>query len=299
MTFTTALSAQDTSYVRRFDFGGRINGGLRYNSSSVRISTLGEDRIRLANSGLDFRIGGRYRWMSYTFSIPIADFTDGTGQENSRGFGLGLRLWRPKGYFRARFRNLIGLELTEQDDQMNFREDLRLFTAGVFAYYVLDHEHFSVRSSFNQRDRQLQSGGSMLLGGLINRQRLKTDMGLVAPRASGELGDITRFAQSEVGLNVGYVYTLTYGKKGKGYVTPLLVGGPEMRFTTIEEQGKARERENVRVDIQWRALLAVGRNGNRNFVALVAEYRPTFDRTDNLRTRSRTITIELRLGRRL
>ena len=287
---------QDSTYVKRFNNRGRVNGGVRYGTRQATLRTSAGEQLRLSNSGVDFRIGGRYKWASYTFSIPLVDLTDTEGREQGKSFGLGLRLYQPQFYFRTRFRTTRGFAI-EQSGENNFREDVRLFTSSIFAYYVLNHRRFSVRSSFNQRDRQLKNQGSLLLGALANYQRLKSD-GLLAPRASGDIGEIQRFAQSEFGLNAGYTYTLVFGAKNKGFITPLLVGGPEVRLTTIEETGRNRERENIRIDFQYRAQLSIGRNDNRNFLALILEYIPGLDQTDALETRSRQLTAEIRLGRR-
>lgn len=291
----TGVNAQlwDTTFVEELDMQYRVNTGFRMINNNAKFSTPDGQGFQLENRNLAFRIGGRYKLASYTFSIPISDLGTGTDEEEGRGWGLGLRLYRRYGYFRTQFRYTNGFRLTEKDGSSTFRDDIQLFTAYVFGYHLLSAKQFSLRSSFNQRDRQIKSRGSFLLGGLANRRRLLAD-NLSIPLNNGKQAEVERFAQTNIGLGGGYAYTQIINKHF--FITPLLYAGPEIRFTNIEREGEGRMAETVRVGLQLRSRLSIGWNTNKYFIALIGDYVPNQDNTVNLDTRDSRTQVELRMG---
>lgn len=292
---TANLEAQlwDTTFVKEFDYQYRVNTGFRIINDLAEFSTSDGKGFSLENKNLAYRIGGRYKFASYTFSIPISDLGTGTDQEAGKGWGLGLRLYRRYGYFRTQFRFTDGFRLTEEEGKSTFRDDIRLFTVYVYAYHLLNAKRFSLRSSFNQRDQQLKSSGSFLLGGLVNRRRLLAD-NLTIPLSNNERAEVERFAQTNVGIGGGYSYTLIVKKTF--FVTPLVYAGPELRFTNLQREGEGRMAETVRVGLQLRSRLSIGYNGTRYFAALIGDYIPNVDNTVTLDTRDLNTQLELRLG---
>ncbi|NJC25015.1 DUF4421 family protein [Neolewinella antarctica] len=283
----------DTTYVQEQTARYRINGGFRVIDDLAEFTTPDGERFEIENRNLAFRIGGRYGIASYTFSIPISDLGTGTDEEQSGGWGLGLRLYRRYGYFRTQFRFTDGFRLTKNNGDGEFRSDIKLFTAYVYAYHLLNARRFSLRSSFNQRDRQLVSSGSFLLGGLITRRRFLADS-LAISQEEGASLQLARFAQTNLGVGGGYSYTAIINKDF--FITPLIYAGPELRFTNVQESGRGRMAENVRVGLQLRARLSVGYNVGRYFVALIGDFIPNTDKTATLTTRSSRSQLELRIG---
>ena len=270
-TWAGTCTAQrwDSTYVSEFPYRYRVNTGFRYIDDSAEFTTADGQSFQLQNRQLAFRIGGRYKFASYTFSIPISDLGTGTDEEQGSGWGLGLRLYRRYGYFRTQFRFTNGFRLTDPDGTETYRDDLKLFTAYVYAYHLFSEKTFSLRSSFNQRDRQLKSNGSWLAGGLVTRRRFLAN-NLTIPSFDGQgSAEIQRFAQTNLGVGGGYTYTFV---RNRFYATPLIYAGPEVRFTNTQQEAERRMAETVRVGLQLRARLSVGWTGDHYFIALIGDF---------------------------
>lgn len=293
----TSLCAQrDTSFIELFENRARINTGFRYKDRSLTFSTPSGEDFKLENKGLSFRLGGRYKWASYTFSLPISDLGTGTDEEQSKNFSLGLTLFLRQQLVSGRFRTTQGFRSLSAEGESVFRDDVNLFTATVYGFHVLNNKKFSLRASFKQRDRQLQSQGSFLLGGLVDRQMLTSD-GVFIPVEDGQNKWISRMAQTKFGVGLGYAHTFHLGNHF--FLTPFAIAGPEFRFQTFDEVSSARrEREQLRVSPRIRGYLALGWNGKRTAVAITSTYLPTLDMSENLETRFNQLNVELRITRR-
>ncbi len=266
---------------------------MKYRNNSAIFSTPSGEEFKLESQNLAFRIGGRYKIASYTFSIPVSDLGTGTDEEMGTSFGLGLTLFMRQQLLHASFRNTKGFRSEIPGESTVFREDVSLFRATVFGFQVLNNRKYSLRSSFKQRDRQLQSSGSFLIGGLIDRQRLQTAQGITIPLNNGSQSVITRYAQTKLGVGVGYGYTWVFGKNW--FLTPMGIVGPEFRFVAFDELDLPRERERLHISPRFRGHLACGWNGYPLAVGLSTIYLPSLDATDNLDTRTDDLSVELRI----
>ena len=242
-----------------------------------------------------WRIGsvGGTAYPRYTFSIPLSDLGTGDEEDDGDSWGLGLRLFRRFGYFRTQFRFTDGFRLTQPDGESVFRDDIKLFTAFVYAYHLLNGRRFSLRSSFNQRDRQCVSQGSFLVGGLGTRKRLLAD-GLRLPQTKSSDINLMRFAQTSVGIGGGYAYTKVI--RDDFFITPFIYGGPEVRVANVQRVEEQRKAQAVRLGFQYRARLSVGYHGGNKFAALIGDFIPSQDDAVNLRTREEQTQVTLRLG---
>ena len=294
LTGTSVAAQLDSSFVETFASQTRVNGGLRYRDNSVAFSVGDTEDLRLENKGLALRLGGRYKWLGYTFSIPLSDLGTSSDLGRAKSLGVNLQFYRAKFYLNANVRRTRGFENQGRTLQPVFREDIRFFNALVFGFRILNSKQFSLRSSFKLRGRQLRSSGSLLLGGVINRQVLTADS-LQLPFSSEGMVDIDRYAQIKAGVGVGYTYTFV---SGAFFATPLLIVGPEVRFIDYDPLGAEREIERLRVSPRIRGRLAIGLNGRRRYAAINAAYLPSIDVTDNLNTRIDQTTVELVLGYR-
>lgn len=293
---SSIFSQLDSTFIESFGNKARINTGMKYLDKAVTFSTPSGEAFTLESQRLAFRIGGRYKWASYTFSVPISDLGTGTQQEEGTSFGLGITLFMRQQLVHASFRNTKGFSSVMPGVETSFRDDISLFQATVFGFQVLKAGEFSLRSSYKQRDRQLKSAGSFLWGGLVGRTRMQMAEGLLVPLSNGNQTVITRYAQTKLGLGVGYGYTWVFGDHW--FLTPMAIVGPEFRFVAFDELDTPRERESIMVSPRVRGHLAFGWNGDPLAIGLTAILLPGFDNTDNLDTTSEDLSIELRITRR-
>ena len=292
------LAAQrDTSFIELFDNIGRVNTGLRYRDRGVAFRAPTGEELRLQSQTLAFRLGGRYRFASYTFSLPILDLEDNGDGQQSKGFGLGLTLFMRQQLLSGRFRTTRGFRTRNPDGTTTFRDDTNLFAATLYGFRVLNHRRYSLRAAFKQRDRQLRSSGSFLLGGLIDRQLLTSTDGILTPLEDGRSRLLTRLAQTKFGIGVGYAHTFMLGERF--FVSPFAIAGPEFRFIRNNAVGAEEEQDNLRVSPRLRSYLAVGWNGDKTAVAVTASNLPAYDDGENLDIKRDNFTVELRITRRL
>jgi len=290
------ISAQrDSAYIELFPNLARINTGFRYRDRSLEFKTTSGEELKLENQVLAFRIGGRLKFASYTFSIPIADLTAEMNEERSKNFGLGLTLFMRQHLLSGSFRSTKGFRSISSEGERVFRDDVDLFTATLYGFHVFNNKQFSLRSSFKQRDRQIKRSGSFIGGLLLDRRRLLTD-GLLIPLDNGEEEWLTRLAQTKVGVGVGYAHTFMFGERF--FLTPFAVVGPEFRFINFDAINGGKRQDDFRVSPRLRGYLAAGWNGDKTAVSLSALYLPGLDITENLDTRFNNFTVELRITRR-
>lgn len=296
LIFCEAVAAQvDSSFVETFASQNRVNGGLRYRDNSVSFSVGDREDLKLINQGLDLRIGGRYKWLGYTFSIPISDLGTGSDLGNAKSLGVNLQLYRDKFYLNANLRRTTGFERQRAGEPTTFREDIKFFNGLLYGFRILNSRRYSLQSSFRLRGRQLKSSGSLLLGGVINRQILNTDS-LSLPTNSEGIVNINRYSQSKLGIGIGYAHTFV---RHTFFLSPLLLIGPEIRIIDYDAiAGGGREIEKLRVSPRIRGRLAVGYNGRQNYVSINGSYLPSIDATENLDTRIDLTIIELIVGHR-
>jgi hypothetical protein len=296
-TLPASLAGQfDTTFIQHFDNVYRVNTGFKYRNKSAVFSTPAGEEFKLESQGLSYRLGGRYKWASYTFSFPISDLGTGTDLEMGTSFGIGLTLFLRQQLLHASFRNTKGFRSEMPGLGSEFRDDVSLFQANVFGFQVLNPRRYSLRSSFKLRDRQLQSNGSFLIGGSFDRQRMRSDIGIRVPLSNGNQSVLVRYAQTKLGIGLGYGYTWVF--KNNWFITPMAIVGPEFRFVAFDELDKAREREKFKVNPRVRGHLGFGWNGDPLAIAITTIYFPTLDVTDNLNTKTNDLSIELRITRR-
>jgi hypothetical protein len=298
VVFPLALMAQpDSTFIELLSNDARLNTGLRYRDRSFRVATPAGEEFKLESEGLAFRIGGRYKFLSYTFSLPISDLGTGTDGQESKNLGLGLTLFMRQQLLSAGFRDTKGFRVVTPTGDDVFRDDVDLFTANIYGFRVLKNKQFSLRAAYRQRDRQLKSSGSFLLGGLLGRRLLTADEGIAIPFNTDRTGKVTRMAQTKVGAGIGYAHTFILGNNF--FLSPLFIVGPEFRFIAYDWLGKvSREQEDLRISGRIRGYLALGWNGKRTAVALTGTYLPSLDVSENFRTRFDEMTIQLRITRR-
>ena len=296
VVISSSVHAQfDSSYVETFVSKTRVNGGLRYRDNSASFAVDEGETLSLQNKGLAVRLGGRYKWLGYTFSIPVSDLGTDSELGDATSLGLNLQLYRDKVYLNLNGRRTVGFEYSRPGTDPFFRKDIKFLDILFYGFRILNSKRFSLGSAFKQRSRQLKSAGSFLLAGMVNRQVLTANQ-LDLPLAGSDFISIDRYSQVKVGAGLGYAYTFLLGRSW--FVTPVLVAGPEIRLVDYDPAAADRVRESPRLSVRVRSRLAVGYNGRRNYLALTGAYLPSYDATRTIDTQVDETRIELILGHR-
>jgi len=106
------------------------------------------------------------------------------------------------------------------------RSDVNALNIEVSSYYVVNNKKFSYRNTFGFTEQQKKSAGSILLGVYYSYFSANGNPSLVTQpfRASFDSSSFIREGHTQnLGLNLGYIYTLVFLKKC--YATASLVQG--------------------------------------------------------------------------
>jgi hypothetical protein len=154
------------------------------------------------------------------------------------------------------------------------RPDIHTHNVGVNGIYIFHPNRFSLRSAFNYAERQKKSGGSFLLSGTFNSNRITSDSSILTQKyiaAFGDVVDIHRLGSTTLSFAPGYAYNLVVKSF---FVNATLAIGPAVNwidYTLTNGMEFSKTRMSSFVDIR----MAVGYNGPRFFsgVTLVSQSR--------------------------
>ncbi len=143
------------------------------------------------------------------------------------------------------------------------RADIRTRNVGLGGLYVLNHRKFSLRSAFNFVDRQLKSGGSLLIGGALNAFILKADSAILTAESRVTMGEGSAFNKlrhTTLNLAAGYSYTLIWKKL---FINGTVTAGPAQHWMQYEETGVEHYASAINGIASLR--MGLGYNGDRFF----------------------------------
>jgi hypothetical protein len=146
------------------------------------------------------------------------------------------------------------------------REDLMLNNSGIAFTYIVNHNTYSMRAPYQFSEHQLKSGGSFMLGVIMNRFRISGEGFILSEEdqvyfSEGKDARSTDFTMAA--LAAGYGYTFIH-KDFFLNVTGL--AGPShhwMKYTTNQQ---AHFDIDLNLYATYRA--AVGYNGERSFIGM-------------------------------
>ncbi len=155
----------------------------------------------------------------------------------------------------------------------SMRQDVQAVSFGYNMYYVLNYKKFSYRNSFAFTEQQLKSAGSPLFGGYWSLFTVTADSSLAGyyfGKSLSPTADIRNGIISNVGLNVGYIYTLVLKKRV--YATVSLVQGLGMdKSTFVYADGTTSDRK-VHFASKQQIRVALGFDNGRFFAGTMGMF---------------------------
>jgi hypothetical protein len=146
------------------------------------------------------------------------------------------------------------------------RDDLVMNNSGISFTYIFNSDKYSMRAPYQFSEHQLKSGGSIMLGFVMNRFRISGD-GFILAEADqpyfAEGSDVRSTDYATAALGVGYGYTFIH-KDFFLNVTGL--SGPShhwMRYTADQES-----RYDIDLNLYATYFAAIGYNGARSFIGM-------------------------------
>lgn len=144
------------------------------------------------------------------------------------------------------------------------RPDIDTRNFGISGVYVLNHQKFSLRSSYNYAERQLQKKGSFILYGTINSFKADADSAMLSPVVRAGFGDGSDFEDLRyTTLSVAPGYSYNFVMK-KFFINGTITVGPAHHWVYYKQE-TGEEHYDVSFNATTTVRLAVGYNSDRLF----------------------------------
>ncbi len=274
------VAAQESDNIE--SFGDKVNVRVFTGNTSLALAvvttyTPSSERINYdPNPGAGAYWGVGVSWnglgLSFVKDMSIQSDEDVYGEssyENStlffygRKFGADLLYQRFKGFYISNPED-FGMK---EGDAETIRPDLALSLVGVNAYYVLSGD-FSMVAAFNQVERQLRSGGSLLFMVSVMRFTVESDGPLVpAAYDGGEYSGFHGGSFYSLCLSPGYAYTLVYENF---YLTLGAFIGGGLIYQRMDVASGEKSGSNIMYKTSVKS--ALGYNGDRLFAGIILIY---------------------------
>lgn len=158
---------------------------------------------------------------------------------------------------------------------------------GVSSYYIFNHKRFSYGNSFSFVEQQKKSAGSPLLGLYYFYFKASGNPSLVTEPFSSSFDTIAfiRSGQTQnLGLNLGYIYTLVFLKKCTATVSFVNgFGGEQVAYIHNDNSSYHKwvigtEKLNVRLALGYdNGRYFIGAMGMLDYIFSRGKLNPTFD----------------------
>ena len=168
------------------------------------------------NSKLGLGAGFTYKALTLNLAYGFNFLNPNNGKGNTKGLDLQVHLYPKKwaievigaflqGYYLDP-KDYNGLSLTDYYKRPDFHRNI----VGISIYRVANSGRFSYRASFNQKDWQIKSAGSLLYGAETHYGVVRADSALVPSWAGTNYlqAGIDKIIFFNIGPAIGYAYTL-------------------------------------------------------------------------------------------
>ncbi|MBX2898017.1 MAG: DUF4421 family protein [Cyclobacteriaceae bacterium] len=186
-------------------------------------------------------------------------------------------------------------KLVSTDAEFSKRPDIHLVNTGVNGIFIINHKKFSLRSAYNFAERQLKSGGSLVVTGTLTNLRLQSDSTMLGARyrdffPSG--GSFTQMRNTTLGLAGGYTFTLVYRSF---FLNTSLALGPAHNWVYYQPQN-SRAQYDITINTYADLRAALGYNSERLFAGMSYVTQSRDIRFDEIRFTSNSSVFKILVG---
>jgi len=288
----------DTAYIK--SYYKRLVITLPVSTKLLKFSLIdmnsGSKLTFAPNLHYDFGISVSSRWASFIINTGVKisnGDNDIKGKTKYRDFQLNLYgrkittdmfMQRHNGFY---IKNSKSFDNFESDKPYAIRADVKAVNMGVSSYYIVNHKRFSYGNSFSFVEQQKKSAGSFLFGIYYFYFYASGNPSLVTNpfRSSFDSLSFIRSGQTQnLGLNIGYIYTLVFLKKA--YATASFVNGIGGEQVVYIRDDNSPYHNLVIGTEKLHVRLALGYDSGRYFIGAMGMFdyiysrgklNPTFD----------------------
>lgn len=273
---------------------------LKQRGLNFRIRDLEENRSVRYRPNNSYALGvGAYVFdisFELTFAIPLNERNrDVFGKSTARDFqinalskkwGADLFVQRYHGFYSDVDLNAGTLTTLPS------RPDITARNTGLTGLYVFNPNQYSLRSAFNFSERQLISGGSLMLTGTINTFKADAEGALIPGEEPDSGGDLMALRYTTLSLAPGYAYTFV---RHNFFASGAVMAGPAHNWIYYQKEDNSSTH-----DIQFNTFasvrLGIGYSTDLFFAGLNFVQQSRTVKFDNLRFTSNTSTFRLLVG---
>lgn len=184
------------------------------------------------NSPLFFGLGFDYKWMTFSYAVPMQSKKKKKGSNFNLFYGISRRKFRIslmyqqyQGFFQQD--PTLPRDWFDQNEDFPFRPDISDYIFQGTFFYLFNHTRVSYRSSFLYFEKQLKSAGSFTLGTDFFVSGITADSSLVPSSLDSSFGEEVKRQKAldvNVGLKFGYMYTYVFHKNWhlSGHFSPTI-----------------------------------------------------------------------------
>jgi len=288
----------DTSYIK--SYYKRLVIILPFSTRFLNFSLidlLSKNKLSFApNLQYNIGIGVSSKWASFSINNVVKIFNNNTdikGKTSNQNYQLNLYFRKfiteilDQNYSGYYIKNSESFNSYKSDKRYLIRADVKTLNFEVNTYYIVNNRSFSYGNSFAFVEQQKKSAGSLLLGLYYSYFDAKGSPSLVTSAFKSSFDTLSLIHNGHtynIGVNLGYIYTLVFLKRF--YSTASYVqgfGGEQVNYqrddnSTYNKWVNGAEKSEVR--------LAFGYDDGKYFAGAMGMYdyffyrgnvNPTFD----------------------
>jgi hypothetical protein len=236
----------DTAYVKSFykRFVITIPVSARFLKFSIFDERTGKKLTYVPNLQYNLGISISSRWASFVINSGVKVFS---GNENIKGkttyrdyqlhiYGrkiiTDLVFQHYKGFY---IKNSRSYETYTSEQPYSIRSDVSALNIGANTMYVVNHRRYSYGNSFAFVEQQRKSAGSLLIGVYYTYFSASGNPSLIEDPFKSNFDSLSLIKKGythNLGLNIGYIYTLVIKKRIYATVSVTQGVGAEQSFYT-------------------------------------------------------------------
>lgn len=178
------------------------------------------------------------------------------------------------------------------------RPDFELRNFGASGIYAFNRRKFSLRSAYNFAERQLKSGGSVMLAGTLNSVQLGSDSTVLSETSQSRLkinNSFSHLRYTTLSAAPGYSYNLIYKN---WFINLTLSVGPAHHWVYFEDEN-GRAHYDIVINSFVDSRLALGYNSDRWFGGLSFVNQAREVRFDQFQFTTTTTSFKMLIGYRI
>jgi len=272
----------DTNYICSYteDFTGRAFSSISSAGLAFADKNLSKNLAYAIHSKLNIGLGFNYSIIGINFGFSpfhnsLAD--DKYGQTKS--FDFRMNMYGRSIIFDLYFMTHQGFYLSNPEsilkdwpkgDTFPLRPDIQLFSTGLVAQYIFNHQKFSMRATYVQNEWQKKSAGSFLVGGEFFYSHFQGDSSFIPDQVEPPefLGGNSFDNSLSINLGISGGYSHTFVIKQHVFIALGASIGPQMSYSAFKSSEENLSNAGVTFGFNLNFRTGFGYNSEKFYIGV-------------------------------